>query len=71
MLMTDIADAVICDLTPQIIRHTITSLETSVLRGMDAIHVGSALQPGVDRFISADSRQCVAASRAGMEVVQV
>lgn len=71
MLMTDIADAVICDLTPQIMRHAIITLESSVLRGMDAIHVGSALQLGVDRFISADPRQCAAASQAGLEVVQV
>jgi hypothetical protein len=71
MLLADISDAVICDLTPPVMRHAIVSLESNVLRGMDAIHLGSALELEVDRFVSADARQCVAASQAGLMVVQV
>jgi len=70
MLMADISDAAICDLTPEVIRHSIIRLEKNVLRGMDAIHLGSALALNVDLFVSADSRQCDAATRAGLRVVQ-
>jgi len=70
MLMTDISDAAICDLTPEVIRHSIMSLEKNVLRGMDALHLGSALALSVDLFVSADARQCDAATQAGLQVVQ-
>ena len=71
MLMADISDAAICDLTPEVIRQSIISLEKNVLRGMDAIHLGSALALNVDLFVSADARQCDAATQAGLRVVQV
>jgi predicted nucleic acid-binding protein len=71
MLMADISDAAICDLTPEVIRHSIIRLEKNVLRGMDAIHLGSALALNVDLFVSADARQCDAATQAGLRVVQV
>ena len=69
-LMADITDAAICDLTPEVIRHSIIGLERNVLRGMDAIHLGSALALNVDIFVSADTRQCVAAAQAGLRVIQ-
>ena len=71
MLMADITDAAICDLTPEVIRHSIIGLERNVLRGMDAIHLGSALALNADIFVSADARQCVAAAQAGLRVIQV
>jgi uncharacterized protein len=71
MLMADISDAAICDLTPEVIRHSIIGLEKNVLRGMDAIHLGSALALNVEIFVSADARQCVAATQAGLRVIQV
>ena len=71
MLMADITDAAICDLTPEVIRHAIIGLEKNVLRGMDAIHLGSALALNVDIFVSADARQCAAATQAGLRVIQV
>ena len=71
MLMADICDAAICDLTPEVIRYSIIGLENNVLRGMDAIHLGSALALNVDIFVSADARQCVAAMQAGLRVIQV
>ena len=69
MLMADISDAAICDLTPEVIRQSIIRLEKNVLRGMDAIHLGSALALNVDLFVSADARQCDAATQAGLRVV--
>ena len=71
MLMADIADAAICDLTPEVMRSTIVALENNVLRGMDAIHIGSALTLKADLFVSADARQCAAAGQAGLRVVHV
>jgi len=71
MLMADISDAAICDLTPEVIRQSIIRLEKNALRGMDAIHLGSALALNVDLFVSADARQCDAATQAGLRVVQV
>jgi len=69
MLMADISDAAICDLTPEVIRQSIIRIEKNVLCGMDAIHLGSALALNVDLFVSADARQCDAATQAGLRVV--
>ena len=41
--MADIADAEICDTTPQVINHAVAMLERHPLRAMDAIHIGAAL----------------------------
>lgn len=70
-LMADIADAVICDTTPQVVQKAIAALEAYPLRAMDAIHVGAALACAADAFISADARQCVAARDFGLQVVQL
>lgn len=66
LLLADIEDAAMCDLSPEVLARSIASLETNVLRGMDAIHVGSAIALKVDVFISADQRQRDAAIRAGL-----
>jgi len=71
LLMSDIEDAAICDLTPVVLGHAVASLETNVLRGMDAIHIGSAIALQADVFISADKRQIDAATRAGLRVEMV
>lgn len=71
LLLADIEDAAICDLSPAVLAQSIASLETNVLRGMDAIHVGSAIALKVDVFISADQRQRDAAIRAGLRVEEV
>jgi len=70
MLIAHICDAAICDLTPEVIRHSIIGLEKNVLRGKDAIHLGSALALNADIFVSAYARQCVAATQAGLRVIQ-
>lgn len=71
MLMADVSDAAICDLTPEVIRLTIISLEKNVLRGMDGIHLGSALALKAEVFVSADARQCAAVAHTGLRVIQV
>jgi len=68
-LMADIADALVCDTTPQVIAHAVKVLESGPLRGMDAIHLGAALACAAEVFVSADARQCQAAERFGLQVV--
>jgi predicted nucleic acid-binding protein len=62
-LLADIADVDICMLTPSVLRHTIKTLERFLLRAMDAIHVGCAMDYQPDLFISADRRQIAAAGQ--------
>ncbi len=71
LLLADIEDAAVCDLTPAVLGHAVSCLENNVLRGMDAIHIGSAVALQADVFISADTRQCEAAARAGLRVEAV
>ncbi len=71
LLLADIEDAAICDLTPRVLAQAVSCLEANVLRGMDAIHIGSAVALQADVFISADQRQRDAAIRAGLRVEAV
>ena len=48
-----------------------SSLEGNVLRGMDAIHIGSALALKADLFVSSDRRQLDAAARSGLRTAPV
>jgi hypothetical protein len=70
-LLEDVRDAAICDLSPEVIRHSILALEKNTLRGMDSIHIGSALALHAKVFVSANQRQCFAAKSAGLQVVKV
>lgn len=71
LLLADIEDAAIRDLTPAVLGQAVACLQTNVPRGMDAIHIGSAVALKVDVFISADKRQREAAARAGLQVEAV
>lgn len=70
-LMTDLADALIMDTSPQVLKVAVQSLETHTLRAMDAIHIGCATAAAVDCFLSADRRQYAAAEAIGLKVVSV
>jgi hypothetical protein len=70
-LAADLADAVLCEISPQVVQRAITALEAHPLRAMDALHVAAALVGTADIFVSADARQCAAAAALGLEVVQV
>ena len=70
-LIADIEDAAICDLTANVLANSIKALELASMRSMDAIHIGSALALKCDLFVSADLRQCDAASRIGLRVERV
>lgn len=71
LLLADIEDAAICDLTPAVLGLAVSSLENNVLRGMDAIHIGSAVILKADIFVSSDKRQLDAAARAGLRAEAV
>ena len=71
LLLADIQDVAVCDLTPAVLGQAVASLETNVLRGMDAIHIGSAVVLKADVFLSGDKRQLDAATRAGLRVESV
>ncbi|HCI14016.1 MAG: twitching motility protein PilT [Gallionellales bacterium GWA2_60_142] len=71
LLLADIEDAAICDLSPIVLAQAVSSLENNVLRGMDAIHIGSAVALKAEVFISADMRQLDAAARMGLRVEAV
>lgn len=70
-LLADMADATICDTSPVVVAHAVHALEAHTLRGMDAIHIGAALQAGVQLFVTADNRQAQAAQGMGLQVKQV
>lgn len=67
----DLADADICQLTPNVLASSISLLETHPPRAMDALHVASALAIAADIFASADKRQLSAAEKAGLSVLDV
>ncbi len=70
-LLSDVEDLAVCDLTPGVIQQAILSLETNVLRGVDAVHIGCAVAFQAEIFVSADKHQCEAAARAGLKVGKV
>lgn len=70
-LLDDLEDVDICEMTPQVMSHTLRCLETHSLRAMDAIHIGCALTVVPDLFVSADRRQLQAAQGEGLQVLEV
>ncbi|KOR33164.1 twitching motility protein PilT [Achromatium sp. WMS3] len=70
-LLADIIDAMVCEITPQVINYAVQALETHTRRGMDALHVGAALACSVDIFISADVRQGNAAQHLGLKTISL
>ena len=70
-LSDDVRDAVIINLTPEVIATSTSLLEASPLRAMDALHIACALESGADLFVSSDKRQITAARKAGLETKYV
>lgn len=67
MIMQDIHHVAICDLTPSAVASSITFMEASPLRGMDALHLACAREWQADLFVSSDHRQLTAAREAGLK----
>lgn len=68
LIMADLADVDICDITPAVMQHTLQQLESAPFRTLDAIQIGCALAYAPALFVSADTRQLAAARRAGLTV---
>jgi hypothetical protein len=58
-------------LTPIVPAHSIATIGRKTLRGMDVIHIGSAVAMQADLFVSANARQCTAPAAAGLNVAAV
>ena len=65
-LMEDVHDAVVLQITPAVISHSVKLLEGNVLRAMDAMHIACALEWQAELFVTADRRQYKAAKNAGL-----
>ncbi|GMV91824.1 MAG: hypothetical protein AMXMBFR82_16020 [Candidatus Hydrogenedentota bacterium] len=71
LLLADVRDAVLIDLTESVVTTSIRMLESAPLRSADALHVASAIVWEADRFVSADQRQVAAATAAGLTTPRV
>lgn len=65
-LLNDVQDAVVLQITPSVISHSVKLLENNTLRAMDALHVACALEWRADLFVTSDRRQLIAAKNAGL-----
>ncbi len=70
-LLRDIEDALICNITPSVIKQSIHILEISKVRSLDALHIACALEFEAETFVSSDIQQLSAARTAGMKVLRV
>lgn len=62
----DVADMTLVPLDAHVERFAFAAMEQGPLRGMDALHVGSALASRVDLFVTADKRQAQVARGMGL-----
>ena len=66
-LSEDVRDAIIVNLTTEVIHSSIEILETNPIRTMDALHIACALEWHADLMASSDHQQIAAAKRAGLK----
>ncbi|MFM8790553.1 MAG: type II toxin-antitoxin system VapC family toxin [Chthoniobacterales bacterium] len=64
-LLEDVRDADIIQLTPDVIAESIEVLESTPLRGADALHIACAIEWGAELFVSSDKAQLTAAKKQG------
>ena len=63
---SDVADMTLVPLDARVERFAFAAMEQGPLRGMDALHVGSAMAARVDLFVTADKRQAQVARAMGV-----
>ena len=66
LLMDDVHDSTVLQLTPTVISRSVNLLEKNVLRAMDALHVACALEWNAEMFVTSDKRQFEAAVNSGL-----
>lgn len=67
LLLNDVKDAAVLQLTPAVISRSVYLLESSTLRAMDALHVACALEWEADLFVTSDKRQFASAIKSGLQ----
>jgi predicted nucleic acid-binding protein len=65
----DVNDAVVLQITPEVVDGSLKLLEQNILRAMDALHIACALEWECDSFITADKRQLRAADQEGLRTI--
>lgn len=63
----DFDELTVMPLSAQAERSAIAAMRVATLRGMDALHIGTAQAARVDLFVTADKRQATAAQAMGMK----
>ncbi|MES2188609.1 MAG: type II toxin-antitoxin system VapC family toxin [Pseudomonadota bacterium] len=64
---TDFDELTVMPLSSPVERYAIAAMRMATLRGMDALHIGSAQAANVDLFVTADRRQAQAAQAVGLK----
>lgn len=69
----DFDELTVMPLSAQAERSAIAAMRVATLRGMDALHIGTAQAARVDLFVTADKRQATAAQALGLktELIEV
>ena len=63
----DFNELVVLPISGLIERHAVVAMRLATLRGMDALHIGTAQAAQVDLFVTADRRQALAAESVGLK----
>ena len=63
----DFDELAVMPISSPVERYAIAAMRLATLRGMDALHVGTAQAAGVDLFVTADRRQAMAAQAVGLK----
>ena len=63
----DFDELAVMPLSNQAERYAIAAMRLASLRGMDALHIGTAQAAQVDLFVTADKRQALAAQAVGLK----
>jgi predicted nucleic acid-binding protein len=63
----DFDELAVMPLSGQAERYAIAAMRLATLRGMDALHIGTAKAARVDLFVTADRRQAEAAQAVGLK----
>jgi len=66
MLLDDVREATVLQLTPAVISRSVKLLENNALRALDALHVACAIEWKADVFVTSDRRQLDAAVNSGL-----
>ncbi len=66
LLAKEVADAIIIQVSPEIINNAIYALETNIVRTLDALPLASAIHWRADLFVSSDKQQLEAAKNLNL-----